>query len=519
MERVGHANLVGQSCALLCLKHCGTSKCAVNRLQRGEEGICTEYFEEETYKLQTSALKDADGTIVGYLCEAVDITELARVERQLKVNSEIFRIAMLYTKCAIWNYDSNTKMLVQETDAITIFQSDSVLLNVPEALIDSGEVHPDSAESFRELFRAMDKGQKKIARKVKVRASGGDICWYEITLSNIFDKRGKPIRAIGVVSDITYQVEMQQRAAQERKFLESVMKEAIAVYEVNLTQGTVINRRAELEPLTDKEDICCQLLLKGEGWMALPKDRGIIERHFQSAELFRAFKSGIREVKCEYRCISKRVRYWVKTTASLIETAQNGDICAFIYVQNINDAKKQAEVLRAKATMDVLTGAYNRAYGIERITEALIMKPKHTLSALLMIDIDNFKQVNDTLGHAAGDQVLIEVTRRMSDVFRKSDIICRFGGDEFVVFLNDMTEPLIKKRANLLCEVIKGMGAAKNVNISLSVGIALIREQTAVFQEIYDLADQALYQAKRAGKNRYVIYTEPDGDADKGAEA
>lgn len=162
-------------------------------------------------------------------------------------------------------------------------------------------------------------------------------------------------------------------------------------------------------------------------------------------------------------------------------------------------------ILRADA--DSLTGLYNRS-GIEKQLDNILKQTtKDSITALVMIDLDNFKMVNDTHGHLVGDEVLRDISQILIDCFDKNSLISRIGGDEFLICCSLM--PNIKEliaNVNKLIENILAYGGNR-FGISASAGIA-IASQCMPFQKLYSNADVAAYAAKKAGKNTYRIYDE-----------
>ena len=126
--------------------------------------------------------------------------------------------------------------------------------------------------------------------------------------------------------------------------------------------------------------------------------------------------------------------------------------------------------------------------------------------ALFIIDLDNFKQVNDTLGHQAGDQAIRQSARILSGLFRANDIVGRLGGDEFTVFLcGDITEEYVRKKAAQICDELHlALGDSQMVDITASVGVYL-SARGQEFEGLYQAADLALYKAKKTGKHRYCL--------------
>ena len=153
---------------------------------------------------------------------------------------------------------------------------------------------------------------------------------------------------------------------------------------------------------------------------------------------------------------------------------------------------------------DALTGLNNRVSFMAKVQQALQNSRRHGEHfAILYIDLDRFKPVNDTLGHAAGDLLLQQVAQRMTETLRTADVIGRIGGDEFMVLLADIDNASIALAvANKLCRVLDqpfklGQEVA---NISASIGVALYPEHGNDFDSLSNAADQAMYRAKGEGK-------------------
>ncbi len=175
----------------------------------------------------------------------------------------------------------------------------------------------------------------------------------------------------------------------------------------------------------------------------------------------------------------------------------------------------EVQNLKEKAETDLLTGVYNRVASEHYIQHYLDDAGKNIQCAFLIIDLDNFKAVNDTLGHLMGDVCLQEVGSSLKQMFRDKDIIGRIGGDEFSVLIKEYkTLELIERKAQEICTAFcktyekDGMC----VSISASVGIALYPEHGTDFNGLYKKADNALYQMKHTGKNHFTIYKESEND-------
>ena len=128
---------------------------------------------------------------------------------------------------------------------------------------------------------------------------------------------------------------------------------------------------------------------------------------------------------------------------------------------------------------------------------------------MFILDIDNFKKINDTMGHAFGDEVLKSLGQQIGSIFRSTDVIGRTGGDEFIVFLKYLKEDvLLEKEARKLCDFFQGFQAGEYVKYSptSSIGAAVFPRDGKDFTALYKAADSALYTAKERGKNQLVFY-------------
>ena len=166
----------------------------------------------------------------------------------------------------------------------------------------------------------------------------------------------------------------------------------------------------------------------------------------------------------------------------------------------------QLEELQQRASKDSVSGLLNRATVEQYIKKRLQKMTAEEQCALFIIDLDNFKQVNDTLGHQAGDQAIRQSARILSGLFRANDIVGRLGGDEFTVFLcGDITEEYVRKKAAQICDELHlALGDSQVVDITASVGVYL-SARGQEFEGLYQAADLALYKAKKTGKHRYCL--------------
>lgn len=156
------------------------------------------------------------------------------------------------------------------------------------------------------------------------------------------------------------------------------------------------------------------------------------------------------------------------------------------------------------STKDALTGAYNRRYLEDVITQRINFLKRHDEPfSVLILDIDNFKQINDTQGHQAGDRLLVKLVSLIQYHIRNIDCICRYGGEEFVIVLAGCAVEAAMVKAEEIREDVETTG------MTISIGVAVFEDasQNLLIDEHINLADLAMYQAKKAGKNKVVLYS------------
>ena len=179
-----------------------------------------------------------------------------------------------------------------------------------------------------------------------------------------------------------------------------------------------------------------------------------------------------------------------------------------LMVTDITKEKTREEILEEQATKDALTSLYNYSFGRKLISEYLQHKDPYATCGIMLLDIDYFKYVNDTYGHLFGDYVLVELARLLRNFFEKKDIVVRFGGDEFVIFLKDISHSTLVKRGMQLLDAVRELKFQdKDYSMTCSIGICYLPENESgyTYDQLFGNADWALYQAKEKGRDQYVF--------------
>ena len=177
------------------------------------------------------------------------------------------------------------------------------------------------------------------------------------------------------------------------------------------------------------------------------------------------------------------------------------------FLQNITQTYLEHSKMKDSVGRDAMTGLYSKMH-TQHLVNQIASEGKH---ALIVLDMDNFKSVNDKLGHLIGDAVILDVALSLQKIFRKSDILGHIGGDEFLVLMKNIPdEKIINERCLELRKILKRSYTQGNetVNVSASLGIAISPQHGKNYQILFEHADAALYEVKRRGKNNHLFYSE-----------
>ena len=212
-------------------------------------------------------------------------------------------------------------------------------------------------------------------------------------------------------------------------------------------------------------------------------------------------------------CCADGNYYWHRLTGAVIRD-DNGALLRLVgNFVNVEDEVTKQQQLKQRAEIDPLSGLLNKGAFTSYVSKTLDDSTDENLYAYYIIDLDNFKKVNDTLGHIIGDRVISDVAQKLCTVFSENDFVGRIGGDEFAAFLKlsgsgqQMGRKIIEAKAKAACALIDEIYSdGKNeVNITASIGVAIYPKHGKKFDDLYKNADSVLYVSKNGGKNQYHI--------------
>lgn len=234
------------------------------------------------------------------------------------------------------------------------------------------------------------------------------------------------------------------------------------------------------------------------------------------AELYEKMKQSKKLTEAEVRIINSEGEYLWTRVYMLGVFDQEGKLAKVIgKIVNIDEKKRELQYLKEKAVTDSATGVFNKHTTEELIKNFLNGEGKFGKHALLMIDIDDFKGINDYYGHRVGDEVIATLGTELNRIFRSTDIKGRVGGDEFMVLMKDIEGEgleFIADKANAICKMFKDHKLDDNkwLDFSASIGIAFYDMDGETYEELYEAADMALYNVKNEQKGTYAFCKESD---------
>ena len=227
-------------------------------------------------------------------------------------------------------------------------------------------------------------------------------------------------------------------------------------------------------------------------------------------EKLQALRSGARYLEMEARIANAAGQYtWSRLRATAQQDQYGNTIKLVGVIIDIDQEKRISQALLDEAARDPLTKLYNRKASRSKIDAYLAERKPSEQAALLVIDLDNFKDVNDRYGHMYGDAVLSQASVAISSFFRGNDIISRIGGDEFLILMKDIPGPaLVEARCRDLIAAVQRLQHKESAVplLSCSVGVALVPEHGTTYQDLFQRADRALYSAKTQNKGCFVFY-------------
>ena len=215
-----------------------------------------------------------------------------------------------------------------------------------------------------------------------------------------------------------------------------------------------------------------------------------------------SYQNGITRLKFEFRrIIEQNKMMWMEIKILLFKEPLQDELMALMYLTDIDERKKSSFKLRYESEFDQLTDVYNKKSAESKIIQYL--REPAELRAFLILDLDNFKEINDSYGHKAGDDTLMLFADHLKAVFHEHCVVGRFGGDEFLVLMEQITSD--KEVDNALMDLYQKLQEDKRYDIKFSAGITLIKGSSD-YETVFEQADKTLYEVKNSQKGLYQYY-------------
>jgi diguanylate cyclase (GGDEF)-like protein/PAS domain S-box-containing protein len=458
-------------------------------------------------------VKDADGAVVGLVGISRDVTDRKRLQDHLESTEERLRIA------GSLSYDASYEWWPSR-DRIDWYGGVDGLLGLPDGTLGPrlsdwlAQVHPDDRDRVRGVLDDAVRRHAPFEMEYRIRnPSIGERIWRERG-EPVLDQHSGPAHWVGVCTDLTEQrtAEAQQRAAVARlRLARDVFDFASEGITITDAEGTILDVNEAFTEITgySRDEAVGQnprLLKSGRHPRAFYQAmrEALRTRGEWSGEIWNRRKTG--EVYPERLTISA-----VRDDAGVLQN----------YVALFADITRQKRFeadLRHSAQHDALTGLPNRLLLRDRLEQALARARRNGARvAVVYLDLDGFKGVNDTHGHAVGDELLIAISGALHACVRAHDTVARIGGDEFVAVLTDLQpdQDPTPELERLRAAAARSYRIAGHIlRLSASLGVSMYPQDPAVDADgLLRQADQAMYRAKETGKNRIEVF-EPEANRD-----
>ncbi|MBI1771815.1 MAG: EAL domain-containing protein [Burkholderiales bacterium] len=462
-----------------------------------------------TISAQLLPVFDHDGKVKGCYAMIVDISQRKQSEEQLHLHEERWQLALEGSGDGVWDWYPQTgiEILSDRLREIYGYEKDEIE-DLSEEL--DKRTHPDDLKQMFLDRQAHFNGKTPIyINEHRVQCKDGRWKWI-LTRGTVIqrDANGRPVRVVGTHTDISErkQAEVALRESEERLRM-ALSATHQGLYDVNVQTGDAI---------VNPE----YALMLGYAHDSFQENRKNWAARVHSADFplaARAFREHLEGKSDEYRVEFRQKKAngewaWILSVGAIVEWDRDGRPQRMLgTVLDITEKKKTEALIWQQANIDTLTGLPNRRMFYDRLDHDIKLSKRHKLAlAVLFIDLDFFKEVNDTLGHSTGDALLIEAAHRLRNCVRESDTVARLGGDEFTVSLPEMHE---QNRAEIIAQnIIRSMStpfqlAGEEIYLSASVGITIYPRDADNLDDLIKHADQAMYAAKAQGRNRFSYFT------------
>ena len=369
--------------------------------------------------------------------------------------------------------------------------------------------HPGDVATDLEALRAMLAGERDTHRSQKryIHADGHAV-WVALSVALVRDDAGAPLYFVSQMEDVTERLEIESALRDAEERFRKVFEESPVGIVLTREDFRIVQANTAFRRLTgySEEELVGQTLADLTHPDDLALGLGLADA---------LFTGSIPSFQVEKRYLTKDGDViWAALTAAVVRDESGMPLYGIGIVENVSERKRFEGQLQYFADHDPLTGLFNRRRFEEELDRQATYAARYRPGgAVLLMDLDNFKYVNDTLGHRVGDELIKGVADVMRGRLRASDVLARLGGDEFAVVLAEVGREEARETAEALRTAVAGYALqvdGRSVRATASVGVTLMDERDRPADQLIVESDLAMYAAKHAGRNRVTFY-EPDG--------
>ncbi len=445
-------------------------------------------------------LYDEDGVFTGYIGSAIDITERKQAQQLLQDKERMLSESQRIAHVGSWSVELANGYISWSDEMYRIYGvTEETFGHSLKAFLNL--IHPDDRAAMKMWAYDCQAGKEPKELDFRIMQPDGTIRFIRGSGGLQYDEMNRPLRMVGSAQDITERkrIELDQRIAATA--FES--QEAMVITDTASTILRINKAFTESTGYTEQEAVGQKVNLLKSG----RHDAAFYAAMWESLLNVGSWQGEIWDRRKNGEIYPK----WLSITA-----VKGSDDVVTHYVgthTDITERKAAEQQITQLAFYDPLTQLPNRRLLQERLKHGINVERREGKQlGLLMLDLDRFKAVNDSLGHLAGDELLQQVAARITARLRDVDMVARLGGDEFVVLLEDITQPEDAARVaeEIITDLSKPFKLAQSddVRIGASIGISLHPQHGDNFEILLDHADSALYQAKDAGRGCFAYYSE-----------
>ncbi len=405
-----------------------------------------------------------------------------------------------------FEYNEQKQAIYFHTDRKLLSGAEEREEQFPECWIRKGIVHPHFANEFRKIFLELDI-EESIGKELLLKAKGGSYKWFRMKIQHLSQSDGDDHIMVVILEPVEEERSAELEFARISDFYNAMLSETVAYAEVDVESGQLMKADglwAEYEKEShDRAILFNDLMRESLKKVVQPEDESRYRKYLNVETMKQMYARG--EVTRKW-CFKRKINgelHWVELVVHVFKEKFMDNMYALLYLKDIDIEKRQQLETEEEATRDPLTNVYNRR-ALEREIIRYMTKDPDARGALIILDLDNFKHINDEYGHLEGDAALKHLTEVMMNTFRRKDLIGRLGGDEFLVFLSNINEPSILERRmkELFCKLKK----YTKIQLSCSAGITFVNARNFSYERSLHEADKALYLSKQSGKNMFRYY-------------